>query len=207
MGFLDLFRPKWKHSEFSVRREAVEKLTDQNLLAEIAKSDKDSVVRIIAVEKLTDQNLLAEIAKNDKDFDVRRGAVEKLTDQNLLAEVTRIENTKYSRALREFGNKAMAMSDNEMIASLEALCSCYSNTHISSMSIRSELNKVSQLIGDDFYPKQILEFLERRASVIGERLHERGGLEAMRKVFSQLEGMRGARTLEMHWNGIGDWRG
>jgi hypothetical protein len=54
MNFLDLFRPKWKHSQPRVRRAAVEKLTDQALLGEIAKTDSDRDVRMAAVKELTD---------------------------------------------------------------------------------------------------------------------------------------------------------
>jgi hypothetical protein len=56
-----------------VRRYAVENpnLTDQALLADIAKNDKSNDVREAAVAKLNDQALLADIAKHDKDEDVR----------------------------------------------------------------------------------------------------------------------------------------
>ncbi len=49
--------------------------------------------------------------------------------------------------------------------------------------------------------------LEPLARQIGTSLDARGGLAEMRRVFAEVEAMRGARTLEMHWNGIGDWRG
>ncbi len=45
------------------------------------------------------------------------------------------------------------------------------------------------------------------AKAIGGTLHKRGGMAAMRKAFERLNGMRGSRTLEMWWGGIGDWRG
>ena len=52
-----------------------------------------------------------------------------------------------------------------------------------------------------------IERLEPIATAIGERLNEIGDITEMRRIFDQLGGMRGARTLEMHWGGIGDWRG
>jgi hypothetical protein len=49
--------------------------------------------------------------------------------------------------------------------------------------------------------------LEPVASAIGEDLNRRGGIAEMRRIFGALGGRPGARTLEMHWHGIGDWLG
>ena len=39
MPIADLFRPRWRHSDWKVRRAAVKDLTDQAVLAGIAKTD------------------------------------------------------------------------------------------------------------------------------------------------------------------------
>jgi len=49
--------------------------------------------------------------------------------------------------------------------------------------------------------------LEPRATAIGEEAYRSGGIKEMRAVFALLRDRRGARTLEMHWGGIGEWRG
>jgi HEAT repeat protein len=49
--------------------------------------------------------------------------------------------------------------------------------------------------------------LEPLVRQIGEKLNGRGGLVEMQRVFALLGGRRGSRTLEMHWGGIGEWRG
>jgi len=49
--------------------------------------------------------------------------------------------------------------------------------------------------------------LEPQATKIGEDLHRRGGIQEMRRVYSLVPSMQGKRTLEMHWDGIGEWRG
>jgi hypothetical protein len=49
--------------------------------------------------------------------------------------------------------------------------------------------------------------LEPEATKIGQMLHARGGLVEMRRIFQELHGCPGSRTLEMHWDGIGEWRG
>ena len=75
------------------------------------------------------------------------------------------------------------MSDQEMLSTLKRLCNAYAQ--------------------DD----PIYKELEPLATKIGQQLNDRGGINEMRRIFYQLGGMRGVRTLEMHWGGIGDWRG
>ena len=75
MGLKDLFKPRWQHSESHVRKEAVEGLTDQRILAQMARTDDDEEVRRAAVYKLTDQNVIGDIARNDINSDVRAAAV------------------------------------------------------------------------------------------------------------------------------------
>jgi hypothetical protein len=114
MGLMDLFRPKWKHSDSSVRCEAVKELEDEKLLLEIAKNDEnesvreatknrlerlelirkiikeeDVSVRIAALEELEDQEVLLEIAKKDEDIDVCQTAVYKLKDHVLVADIAK----------------------------------------------------------------------------------------------------------------------
>lgn len=78
---------------------------------------------------------------------------------------------------------ASDMSDQEMVAVLRRLCAAYAS--------------------DDPVKRE----LEPIATEIGGQLDRRGGIREMRRIFDMLEGSRGARTLDMHWNGIGDWRG
>ncbi|HEX8952187.1 MAG TPA: hypothetical protein VF945_10110, partial [Polyangia bacterium] len=79
MGFSDLFKPKWKHSNPEVRAEAVRALGDDEaaLLATIAKSDADARVRRIAVKRIVDADVLSEVAARDPDESLRKAAIEK----------------------------------------------------------------------------------------------------------------------------------
>ena len=77
--------PSLDHEDWRVRQRAVLKLTDQALLARIAKEDDVDWVRASAVSTLRDQALLADVAAYARDDYVRRRAVEKLTDQAVLA--------------------------------------------------------------------------------------------------------------------------
>src|ERR1035441_4504840 len=92
MEFMDLFRPKWRHSEANVRLAAVRMLTDQNILAQVAKTADFDDVRIAAVEELNDESVLTEFAGADRNWDVRLAAVRKLTDQGSLAIVAKFQS-------------------------------------------------------------------------------------------------------------------
>jgi hypothetical protein len=76
------------------------------------------------------------------------------------------------------------MTDDEMVATLGQLCSAYMSSD-----------------------RAAIQRLEPKATAIGEESNRRGGIGEMRRVFDLLGSIPGSRTLEMHWNGIGDWRG
>ncbi|MFO0980247.1 MAG: hypothetical protein U1E76_00650 [Planctomycetota bacterium] len=82
MGLLDLFKPKWKHSNVEVRSEAVRELpdTDTAALTQVATRDPDPRVRRIAIKKLRDAALLGSVARDDQDEVVRRAAADQLRD-------------------------------------------------------------------------------------------------------------------------------
>src|SRR4051812_19321398 len=69
MGFLDFFRPSWKHSNVDVRSEAVRRLDAQDaaILAKVARNDGDPKVRRIALKKIDSPELLTELGQSDPD--------------------------------------------------------------------------------------------------------------------------------------------
>lgn len=77
-----------------------------------------------------------------------------------------------------------AMTDQQMLDVLRRLCNAYTQNNTA-----------------------VISRLEPLATQIGEELNRRGGIEEMRRMWDQLGNMRGARTLDGHWDGIGDWRG
>lgn len=88
MGFLDLFRPKWKHSDPNVRLEAIKDLSaDEDLprLVQVARHDRDVRVRRIAIKKIDDPELLLEVAQAEPDEDLRRDALDKASERMLAA--------------------------------------------------------------------------------------------------------------------------
>ncbi len=100
----------YKMNDKSSRRGTVSKLTDQVLLAEIAKNTSEYFeVRLDAIKKVSDVQVIAEIAKNEKNEYVRQAAgnrlptghplrrivkatvseIESLEDQSLLVEIAK----------------------------------------------------------------------------------------------------------------------
>lgn len=114
MSLLDSFKPKWKHSDPKVRREALKKITDQKVLYKIVSYDKNSGVRKTAIEKVTDQDVLSEIVMNDENADVRKAALEKVTDQDVLFSI--VQNDKNADVRKEAFEKVIDKKALNMIA-------------------------------------------------------------------------------------------
>lgn len=98
--------------------------------------------------------------------------------RDLIAEEQRRESEAQERAR----SAVAAYDDDAMLSMLRDLCEAYAAND--APAVRR---------------------LEPMATAIGERLNARGGTSDMRRMIAQLGGMRGARTLEMHWDGIGSW--
>ena len=73
MGLTDLFRPRHRHSNAAVRAEAVRQLgsDDADLLASIARDDRDASVRRIAIDKVDDPDVLVDIARGEAERPLR----------------------------------------------------------------------------------------------------------------------------------------
>ena len=80
---------KSEGDDFLARVTAVIKLTDQNVLADIALNDDDNAVSKTAAEKIIDQNQLAGIAKNAKQSAARIAAIQNLTIQDVLVDIAK----------------------------------------------------------------------------------------------------------------------
>ncbi|MCD6161167.1 MAG: hypothetical protein J7K40_01995 [candidate division Zixibacteria bacterium] len=90
MGLRDLFRSAHFSKDPEVRLKAVGKLTDQQLLSEIAKTDKSIRVRKAAVARVNDQEMLFSIALDGREIDARIDAVERIESQQKLALIIKI---------------------------------------------------------------------------------------------------------------------
>lgn len=107
--------PKWKHADSRVRHAAVDKISNQAVLIELARTDPSSDVRRAAARKVTDPSVLIEIVRTDDDYDVCRVAIESLSDPMGLAEIAQKNETA---KIREAAVKKIA--DEEVLRKVAA---------------------------------------------------------------------------------------
>jgi hypothetical protein len=75
------------HGSPPVRQEAVKYLTDQVVLMEIAQNERDDFIRFAAFEKVTDDSILFQVARTDRYYS--EGAIKKIKSQSYLAIIAR----------------------------------------------------------------------------------------------------------------------
>lgn len=96
MGFLDKIRtPKWKHKNARVRREAVQKLNNQDILIDIAKNDSNWMVRDVAIDRIDDESVLIDIAKDDNNINILRKIISKINDKEVLENIAKKNNSDF----------------------------------------------------------------------------------------------------------------
>lgn len=80
MGFLDKLKPtpRWKHTDPAVRLEAVRELDDPAELAVLAESDPDARVRRAAIPRIADTEVLGRVASRDSDTETKDRAADRL---------------------------------------------------------------------------------------------------------------------------------
>jgi len=79
-----------RHADPLVRIEAVESLTDQDDLVEVACTDDSPRVRMAAVAKVEGDEQLFKVAIDAQELDVRLAAVERISSQAKLAEIIKV---------------------------------------------------------------------------------------------------------------------
>src|SRR6478609_7051513 len=80
MGILDRLKPqpRWKHADPAIRLDAVRELDDQIELATLVEADSDARVRRAAIGKATDPQVLGRAARADADEETRDRAADRL---------------------------------------------------------------------------------------------------------------------------------
>jgi hypothetical protein len=73
MSLLDVFKPKWQHSDSVMRKQAIQSLEPNNLdaLMDIAKNDSEIEMRKLAVQKISSHAYLADLLKTEQDVSVQ----------------------------------------------------------------------------------------------------------------------------------------
>ncbi|OPY05594.1 MAG: hypothetical protein A4E61_00242 [Syntrophorhabdus sp. PtaB.Bin184] len=123
MEFMDLFRPKWKHSDLRVRKAAVAKLTDQRKLYLVVTNDHSWEIQEAALSKIDDQARLADIVAYGWGK-AREAATSKLTDQTRLADLAQNDGDVRVRvaAYRKLGNEQAAKREIEKETEMVVWC-------------------------------------------------------------------------------------
>jgi hypothetical protein len=102
-------------ASMEVRLAAVRRITDQRLLADLARTSASGDIRLEAIRNLIDQDALADIARHARSPVDRGRAAERLRDQETLAAIARSDASKWTRQ-----RAARAITDERVIAQLVA---------------------------------------------------------------------------------------
>lgn len=87
MGFGDLFKPKYKHSNPDVRKEAITKLDDLKLLGEIVRNENNEEVKEVALNKMDE--IYISIVESRAPEKEQRDAIRKIRNEDYLIKVVK----------------------------------------------------------------------------------------------------------------------
>ena len=101
MGLLDLFRPKWRHSDPDVRRAALSEVADPAILVQMIVSDGEWFVRheaFAALRAMSPDGLhYSRVMRESADEEIRRKTVKVMTDESEIERVAREDKYLYIR--------------------------------------------------------------------------------------------------------------
>jgi len=84
---MGLFKPALQHPNWRKRMKAVERLTDEKILLQIAKEDADDAVAKAATAKVSTQKMLLEIVYHGYNLEAAFVAIERITSQEDLVDI------------------------------------------------------------------------------------------------------------------------
>lgn len=117
MGFMDFFKPHWKHSDPAVRAAAIRSLEDdqQEVLLSLALEDSDVANRIAAARRLRDADLLRRLRDRSPDRGIKEQAQKQLAERlasDAKADARTSDSIEKARAaLLEIGEDQKALED------------------------------------------------------------------------------------------------
>ena len=157
-------------------------LTDQALLAGIAKSDKHWRVRKAAVRNLTDQSAIVDVAKADSEGSVRQTAVGRLTNQAVLADIVKMDP---DASVREAAIRNPNLTDQAVLVDVAR-----DDSLLVRVSVAKRLDPVEH---EDLISR--IEREEERAKK-REEAEERYRLEKIESLREEIESLRNAHCGE-----------
>ncbi|MCG5056193.1 MAG: hypothetical protein KA712_24865 [Myxococcales bacterium] len=143
MGLLDVFRPRWKHSNPDVRLQAVKVLDDDQALGEAAARDEDERIRRAAIRQMVDPWRLKNVAHVQSD--------------------DRLRSLALARARELFVQIALSGQESER-NSLAAVRDLESQEHLAEIALRAPRPAVRRQALDLVVAKGALANLVRRAT-------------------------------------------
>jgi HEAT repeat protein len=159
-----------------VRFNAIAKLSDQNVLIEIAKNDKNYIIRRYAYQNLFKRfrieytsEALVDFYNNDEDKNVRINAIKKLKDEKILSEIAKtsdsseiiyivIEKLNNANALELISDIIISLINKILLekntSTIEILKYIYNNVKISDEIKKQILQINGQLIRKAYHQDQ-----------------------------------------------------
>ncbi len=95
---MGLFEPAWKHKDPQKRIRGITKLSDQEILKQIAATDPNLEVRLAAIEKITDELFLTQLCLALKHSDVSKACLNRIRTKQFLLELALKDQTTISQS-------------------------------------------------------------------------------------------------------------
>lgn len=189
MAFLDVFKPKWKNSNPTLRRMAIERITKLSVLKKIVLTEEDKEIVTIAIGKITDCKVLYSIVQKCQDSKVIKEIITKIKDQKLLYQIAKygdIENTRIAATklltdqdflidlVHNDESHYVRRKAAEKISNVEKIIDVY-NTEVDSvvktiiidnLKDINHLNKLYQNETSKYYKKHIIKAISDNSTII-----------------------------------------
>ena len=132
-------------AEFDLEKETLEKITDKDVLIEIALNNQSKFYRQGAIPNITNQEVLVKIALTDSDYECREIAISTLTNINAFEKLNNVTSSLYD--VENYGAIIIEKSGN-IVTGKENIFNNLKRTDSSNMHVESPSDAV--LISIDF---------------------------------------------------------
>ena len=163
----DIAGQDYLHEE--VRKAATEKVSDQSILANLAKNSFNDTIGVLATEKLIDQALLFDVAHRGTNLKTQRTAISKLTDQTMLAEIVQSNKSDYVRI-----EAIKSITDQELLVQVaKAHTDSCPERMGDSFSHKSVRVAAAQRLDNKYLAQQILDEINRAMPISAKQSQTR----------------------------------
>ena len=232
----ELFEIAQKHIDSNMRRKAIRKLRNKDMLLKLSKSNnlrvysdlldnpfindemivnmlsfeetlRNPIYSQLCVEKVQSESLIDELARSSFPHYIRIPAIERTTNKRLLKYAT--SDTVRDSLTYMSKPSGVARAAEKRLKELEEQNPTGSSEGITKDDILTEsVDGLLRLYGDN--PGGFISDSSSAEPVkdIGRKLNEAGGMNLMLQAHGMFSARNpNGRNLEMVWDGIGNWRG